>query len=575
MELLNFNKANCKHCYKCLRVCPVKAIKFKNDQANIVEERCIACGHCFIACPQNARKVKSDLESIKEAIHEGKKVVATVAPSYVGAFDLDKVEQMVYALKKLGFDVVEETAIGADVVASLYTQNINYENYKNIITTACPSSNFLIEKYFPSLIDYMLPIVSPMIAHGKMLKHAYGMDSYVIFIGPCIAKKVEANEPQHNDIIDAVMTFEELDNWFKEENIDLKNMKYAPFDNDSTGRGRRFPIEAGVLKSFITDDIKNCYDVININGVEDCIEILETLDNENVDGVCVELNACRGGCVNGPGMPKNDIKPYIRYKRVKDYVENETMNYSFEPVKIPEDIVFNKTFIDKTFYRPRASEEDIQNILRSLEKFSPEDELNCSACGYRTCREKAQAVYEGMAEISMCMPYMKSKAERLSNHIFENSPNAIFVIDRDLKVVEFNPVCEKMFRIKAEDIVENSISTIIDDEIFIKVRENKENVILQKVSYEQYGVVLLLNIIYIENEDAMLVIMTDITDEEKNKEELAKVKENTLNAAQNVIEKQMIVAQEIAGLLGETTAETKVILTKLKELILQEDGDID
>ena len=573
LELLNFDKANCQHCYKCLRVCPVKAIKFKNDQASIVEERCIACGHCFVECPQNARKVQTDLPFVKSAIKEGRQVVATVAPSYYGAFNLDRGEQIVTALKKLGFVYVEETAIGADIVSTLYEEELKSGKYNNIITTACPSANLLIEKYYPTLTKYMLPVVSPMLAHGKVLKHTYGMDSYVVFIGPCIAKKVEANEPQHDDIIDAVLTFEELDEWFLEEKIFLSKMKVTPFDERSTERGRAYPLDGGVLKSFIQDkgDIK--YDVVNVDGVEDCIDFLEILSSENITGICVELNACRGGCTNGPGMPKNNSNRYKREKRVKDYIKTRDTSFTYERIEVPEDIDFSKLFIDRSFPRPVITNAEIESILKSIDKYSKKDELNCSACGYSTCREKARAVIEGMAETSMCLPYMKSKAEKLSNHIFENSPNAILVLDNNLKVVEFNPICEKVFNISAEDIINCPISTIVDDNIFRKSKETKEDIIMQKIEYKKYGVVLLQNIINVENEEAMLVIMTDVTTSDRDREELRKLKENTLDAAQNVIDKQMRVAQEIAGLLGETTAETKVVLTKLKELVL-EDGDM-
>lgn len=573
MELLNFNKANCKHCYKCLRVCPVKAIKFKNDQASIVEERCIACGHCFIACPQNARKVKSDLNDIKEAIKEKRRIVATVAPSFVGSFSTDFAEKIVTVLKKLGIDYVEETAVGADIVANLYKKKLKEKNYKNIITTCCPSANFLIEKYFPSLTKYMFPIVSPMIAHGKLIKRVYGMDTFVIFIGPCISKKVEAKEAQHDDVIDAVMTFEELKEWVYESQLDIDNMEYTPFDRSSTERGRNFPLKGGVLGSFLDDHIRSKYDVMNIDGIDECIDMLNTLMKDDTEGLCVELNACREGCINGPGVPKDSLGKYERKRIVKRYVNYENENFTTDEIDIPEDIDFGKVFVDKSFYRPKADEATIQSILRSIDKFTPEDELNCGACGYSTCREKVQAVYEGMAEKSMCMPYMKSRAERLSNHIFESSPNAIFVVDEDLKVVEFNKVCEKIFNIKSGEIMGKPISVILDDEIFRKVIETQNNIILQKVYYKEYGMLFLQNIILIEKENALLVIMTDITDEEKSKEELVKIKENALQAAQDVIEKQMRVAQEIAGLLGETTAETKVVLTKLKELVLK-DGDV-
>ncbi|HHV45941.1 MAG TPA: 4Fe-4S binding protein [Tissierellia bacterium] len=574
MELLNFNKANCKHCYKCLRVCPVKAIKFKNDQAIIVEERCIACGQCFITCPQNARKVHSDIESVKKAIKSNLKVIATLAPSFIGTFSIANGEQMVGALKKLGFSYVEETAVGADIVAALYSKELENNKLKNIITTACPSSNFLIEKYYPELIEYMMPVVSPMIAHGKVLKSKYGEDSFVVFIGPCIAKKVEAYEFQDDNLIDACLTFEELDMWLKEENIDFSTVNPKPFDGKASDKGKNFPVGGGVLNSFVKKQFIDRYDFISIDGVEECINILNTLRTESIEGVCVELNACKGGCINGPGIPDDIHSSYIRRKKVMEYAG---LKESIPPIESPDYIRsmnFKRSFMNKAFYKPEALEKDIKDILRSIEKFSSSDELNCGACGYSTCREKAQAVYEGMAETSMCLPYMKNKAERLSNHIFESSPNAILIIDGNLNIVEFNPVCEKLFKVKAKDVLNKPISTIVDDDIFINVKAYQKDIISNKVYYPKYNATLLQNIIYIKDEDAMLVIMTDITSEEKNKKELMKLKENTLNAAQDVIDKQMRVAQEIAGLLGETTAETKVVLTKLKALVL-EDGDLE
>lgn len=573
MGLLNFNEANCKHCYKCLRVCPVKAIKFKNDQAEIIEERCIACGQCFLACPQNARKVKSSLEQVKEAIAQKKKVIATVAPSFAGAFDISESGKFVAALKRLGFYAVEETAVGADVVSLLYKDYTEKSTKKNIITTACPSANELIEKYFPSLIKYMIPVVSPMVAHGKMIKYFYGIDAFVAFIGPCVAKKVEAIDVQHDDVIDAVLTFEEMDNWLKEEKIDLNKLEPIPFDKTATKKGKLYPVNGGVANSFVDGRIREKYDVVTVNGIEQSIETLKAIDKGEIEGILLEINVCEGGCVNGSGMPIDGTSYLKRFLRVKKYVNSEDNYENSQKRKIPEDLLFSKGFVNKSIEKPKASEEEIKTIMRKMGKFTPQDELNCSACGYGTCREKAQAVYEGMAEISMCMPFMKSKAERLSNQIFENSPNSIFIVDNEMKVVEFNHVSERIFKIKADDIIGKPISTIIDDFDFYKVKENEKNIILKKVNYPQYDVIMLQNILYIKEQDVFLVIMIDITNEEKNRNELKKVKENALNAAQDVIQKQMRVAQEIAGLLGETTAETKVILTKLKNVVL-DDGDI-
>jgi len=551
----------------------VKSIKIKKDQASIVEERCIYCGNCFIECPQNLIRIKTDLPSVKSAIKEGRQVVASVSSSYFGVFDLDRGEQLVTALKELGFSYVEETAIGADIVSSLYECELKSNRYKNIITTTCPSVNFLIEKYYPSLIEYMLPIVSPMIAHGKMLKNTYGMDSYVVYIGPCIAKKMEVDEPQNDDFIDAVLTFQELEEWLSKEKIILSQKKTTPFDQRSTERGRAYALAGGVLKNFIKDKNDLRYDLVSVDGIEECIDFLDTMSSKDTMNVCVELNTCSGGCINGPCILKNNFNRYRREKRMKDYIKSRDTSFTYEQIKFTENIDFRKLFFNKSFPRPEITEEEIRDVLKSIDKYSIEDELNCSACGYSTCREKARAVLEGMAEISMCFPYINNKAERLSNHVFERSPNAIFVIDNNLNVLEFNPVCEKVFDISAEDIIGYPISKIFDDSIFEKARDTKEDIIVQKVNCEKYGVVFLQNIINIQNKGAMLVIMTDVTISDRDKKELRKIRENTLNAAQDVIDKQMRVAQEIAGLLGETTAETKVVLTKLKELVI-EDGDV-
>ncbi len=574
MKFLNFSEANCKNCYKCLRHCSVKAIKIKNGQANIVEERCIGCGQCLVVCPQEARNVKSDLSEVKEAIKNNEKVIATIAPSFAGAFDIKDGGEIVTALKKLGFTIVEETAIGAEVVADLYREYINNKSIENVITTSCPSANYLIEKYYPSLVKYMIPVVSPMVAHGKMIKHKYGMNSYVVFIGPCTSKKIEAANFQHSDIIDSVLTFEEILDWFKNEGINLSKLKPQAFDAQAHKKGRSFPIGGGVISSFFNKEIHDKYDFISVDGINECKDVFKSLVSGNLNNVCLEVNVCKGGCIGGPLMPKQETDYYKILRKVKDYIDKREDNNNEEQVYDTKGIDFSKKFFDRKLNEDEVSEEEITKILRAMGKYEKSDELNCGSCGYDTCREKAKAVYRGMAEMEMCLPYMRSKAENLNNVIVENSPNAIILVDNEMKVKEFNPTAERIFSIRAEEIIDKPLILLIDDDNFIKVKENKTSIIKQKVSYPEYGVVLMQNIIYLEKQNVILAFMVDITNEEMNKKELMRVKENTLDAAQSVIEKQMRVAQEIASLLGETTAETKIILTKLKQLTIGENGDI-
>lgn len=574
MGLLNFSTANCKSCYKCIRSCPVKAIKMKNDQAEIVEERCIACGQCLIVCPQHARDIESDLDKVKKALKENKKVLASIAPSFPAIGDFKSPLQLVEGLKNLGFSVVEETSIGAELVVDLYKDYIEHCKNRSIITTCCPSSNYLIQKYFPDLIENMIPIVSPMVAHGKILKHTYGMDSIVVFIGPCTAKKYEAIDFEHNGIIDAVLTFEELMEWFEDEGIDVNELSGMDFDRPSSCKGSRFPMAGGILSNYARNEEMMELEKIAVHGIEDCIEIFKSLQNGDLNNVLIEANICKGSCINGPGMPRNEEVLYKKHKRVKRYV----MEKSKDKLNNFDDVLnsskFTKLFFDKSIKKKLASEDEITKIMQNMGKYKKSDELNCGGCGYNTCREKAQAVYEGMAEVNMCIHFIRGKAESLTNVIFEHSPNAIILVDDELRVKEFNPTSEKIFKISAEDIKDKPISAIIDESSFRQVRNTGRGIFSNRVTYPEYGVVMLENIVYIENQNIILAIMNDVTLQEKNQKELAKVKERTLDAAQDVIEKQMRVAQEIASLLGETTAETKMILTKLKNITMDEVGDI-
>ncbi|MDF2521344.1 MAG: 4Fe-4S dicluster protein [Clostridia bacterium] len=573
MNLLNFSEANCRNCYKCLRTCSVKAVKIKNDQAGIVEERCIGCGQCLIVCPQNARNIQSDLQLVRNAIKENKKVIASIAPSFVGAFSFDEAQKMAVVLKTLGFQKAEETAGGADVVAELYKSAVESGKQESMITSCCPSANYLVEKYFPSLTKFLIPVVSPMLAHGKLLKKKYGYDSMVVFIGPCAAKKIEAVSFQHKETIDAVLTFEELSKWINDEGIDIDELTPQDFDGNASSRGAAFPIIGGVLKSFDADGSEKNYELLKVDGINECMEIFKAMEEGRVKGVCVEVNICRGGCLNGPGMPKNADSFFVRQKKVKEYLTKRKSQIVKSECEIPKNVDFSKVFVPRPIVRESIDPAAIKHILESMGKFEPGDELNCGGCGYNTCREKAQAVLEGMAEMNMCLPFMRGKAESVTNVIFENTPNIIMLIDEELKVKEINPTAEKLFGIKADYLKERPISIIMDDEHFRRVRDTKKPLLGQKVFYKNYGIVLQQNILYLEKQSMLLAIMSNNTMEEKQREELKRVKENALDAAQRVIEKQMRVAQEIASLLGETTAETKVTLTKLKEIAIQETGE--
>ncbi len=562
MAHINFSKANCKNCYKCLRSCPVKAIKFKNQQAQIVEERCIKCGHCLYNCPQNASFIQSDLYKVKQAIKLGKQVIASIDPSFLSYFpDMDE-QKVIAAIKKLGFNEVEESSIAIEAMDDIYSQYIKKSSSRILISTCCPSANYLVEKYYPELIKYLIPLDSPMVAHGKILKKNYGSDAYTVFIGPCVSRKFEAGDFKNANIIDAVLSFDEIHRWISGSNIDIASIKEEmPYKNYASpamgyhiGEG-----ESVSLKQLISE--KNM-DIISVNGINHCMEIFEELKDGKVQDVFVDVSACRGNCIGGPNLARESRDFFSRRKKVTNYVKNRGIVHNDKMT-----LSFSRSFFDKGISSVYVKEEDIQRVMKLMGKFDMHDELNCGVCGYSTCRDKARAVCLGMAEIEMCLNFMRGKAENITNVIFKNSPNIIMIIDENLNIVEINPAAERAFSVTGENIKGKNVSVIIDSSDIIQVKYNKENILGKRVEYPQYNGIFVQNIVYLEKHSIILVTMDDIMEEERNKIELMNVRENTLNAAQDVIEKQMRVAHEIASLLGETTAETKVTLTKLKKFI--------
>lgn len=579
MDYINFKKANCKNCYKCLRSCPVKAIKFKNHQAKIEMERCILCSRCVLVCPQNARKVVNYLDKVKKALNKKKKIVASIAPSFMGNFNVSH-GKIVASLKSLGIKYAEETALGADITTKLYKSFVKENKQDYYITTACPSVNLLVEKYYPELVKYMLPFMSPMTCHGKILKTIYGEDSFTLFIGPCTAKKAEHENYNFENSIDAVLTYEEYLNLLKEYNICIENLEPMEFDNKSLKLGSYYPMPGGIisnLKDELKDkNIKSFY----VDGVYACMDIFESIKRGHIKNSFIEASACVGSCIGGPEVITNNHEYYNKLEKVQNYIENR-QNYikSYENKADKQNnlksskLNFHRGFIDKSINKEIQYEEQIKNILKSMGKYSKEDELNCGVCGYNTCIDKANAILEGMAEPEMCLHFMRSKAENISNIIFENTVNCIIMVDSKLNIIEINPAAEKTFMLEKNLVKNKPINFLIREEDFIKVKKNKNNILGKKITINNYGLVFIESIIFIEKQNIFLLSLTDITEKEKNKKKLKTLKESSFSAAEEVIEKQMRVAQEIASLLGETTAETKITLTNLKRIVESSDDD--
>lgn len=568
MRILDFYPTNCKNCYKCVRHCSVKAIKMINDQAQIVEEKCIACGNCFLVCPQNARNIHSDLENVENAFQQGKKIIVSIAPSYIGVYD--EPYKLISVLKYLGAYLIEETAIGAEQVSKLYSEYIKTTKKNNAITTCCPTVNMMIQNYYPNLIKYLMPIDSPMVAHCKMIRKRHGNDAYIVFLGPCISKKCEAYGYQLSGVMDAVISFEEIDKLMESRNINISEFEESYPDLEGNYKGKKYPLDQGILSgiSHIVENSK--FTPATISGIDNLKKAFDALSNEEITNVLIEANSCEGGCIGGPAVPKKSRNIYVRKIRAKNKIqilkEKIYKNYTLED----KNLNYIRNFRNKQYIHPHFTEEEIKNVLEQTGKHDRSDELNCGACGYDTCRDKAISVLEGLSHPQMCMPYMRSEAEKISNIYFEYSPSIILIVDLDLNILDLNPVGEKAFNISVSSVKSQPLSSIIPDKDFKHVLRTEENMEGRKLNLEKYGLMVYERIIYLPKNKILFGILNDITNDELKKEQITNFKMNTLETADKVIEKQMRVAQEIAGLLGETTAETKSALLKLKKVVLEE-----
>ncbi len=571
MNIIEFKGAKCKHCYKCVRYCDVKAIMIKNERAEIIPERCVLCGHCLQVCPQSAKTLISDLDKVKYMISRGETVVASIAPSYMGLLKYSSIGQVNAALRKLGFSDVRETSEGAAFVTEEYNRLLEEGQMENIITTCCPSVNDLIEIYYPDLVPYMAPVVSPMVAHGMILRKEYGPNARIVFIGPCIAKKKEAADPRHPGYINAVLNFNDIEKWLSEEEITIADCESIPFEKLDPKVNRLYPVTNGVVNSVLaTKKRVDRYKKFYVHGTANCMELCESMVRGEISGCFIEMNMCAGGCIKGPTVQDESISRFKVKLEMEETIDREAPEESLMDT-MAEGLSFRKIFEDKRPQDPMPTEEDIQNILKMIGKNKPEDELNCSACGYPTCREKAIAVFQKKAELNMCIPYMHSKAESLSNLVMETSPNIVLIVNRDMMILECSNIVEQYFGKPRGEMLHTYLFEYIDPSDFQWVFDTRQNIHGKKVSYPEYNLATLQNIVYIEKEDAVLSTFIDITKQEEQAREDYGKKLDTIDLAQKVIHKQMMVAQEIAGLLGETTAETKTTLTKLCKSLL-EDG---
>ena len=553
---LTLKKSNCKNCYKCIRNCPVKAIRFSGDQAHIIADECILCGRCFVVCPQNAKEIVSEVEKVKVMIQSGEPVIASMAPSFIANYDGVGIDAMREGLQKLGFADVEETASGATMVKTDYERLVHEKQKPVIISSACASVNLLIQKHYPEMIKYLADTLSPMQAHCRAIKRR-NPEAKTVFIGPCVAKKDEAQ--RYPGIVDAALTFEELTECLEKENVRLEKK----VDSNPESLARIFPTVAGILRTMKDRDPE--YEYVAVDGIDNCIAALEDVAAGHVSNCFMEMSACKGSCVNGPVMEKyhpwfiTDYLSVTRYAGDKDF-----------PVEQPEISELSRRYDILEGMKDMPTERKIQEILSKMGKKKPSDELNCGTCGYDTCREKAIAIYQGKAEIEMCLPYLKEKAENFSNIIFDNTPNGLLVLNERLEIQQINPAACRIMNIRRpSDVLGSQIVTLLDPKPFLDALESRKSV-FQCAYLAEYDRYVEEQVLYDQSYRMLFCMLEDVSDEAAEREKKAEMRRQTTEVADKGVEKQMRIVQEIASLLGETAAETKIALTNLKESMRDE-----
>ncbi len=554
------NKSNCQDCYKCVRNCPVKAIKVIDGQATVNSEKCILCGTCVEICPTGAKDYQKDYQKVEEWLKSGEEVYLSIAPSYPLYFK-EKTQSWLRRLLKAGFKGISETALGAEIISHFTCQ---YLTKKEILfSSACPVIGLLLKKYYPNLLPYYAPIYSPLGAHARYLKNKWGKQIKVVFIGPCIAKKWEV---EIFSDIDASLTFEEsmwlLEDFNLSELSEESSEEPIEFCTEEARYGKLFPVHGGMIKTMVPDEEFLPINYIALDGIEDIIHFLDDFSEESFSKkpVFLEMLSCRDGCINGPIFRKNRVgnnnkavflhKVSLPIKPVSEEIFKIKVTREWQPTPIKE---------------PEFSEEEIRKVLIQMGKYRKEDELNCGACGYPTCREHAVAILKGYAEIRMCVSYMRKLAESKANALLKADPNGIVILNEHLEIITMNPAFIKMFKLD-ENELPKQISQIMPDEDFFEVLTKNFTIYNKMMTFPEIDLVTRVTIFPIENYRIIGAIFIDISDEISQKKEITYLSEITLKKANEVINKQMKTAQEMAKMLGDVTSETKILLYELIKL---------
>ncbi|HSV56166.1 MAG TPA: [Fe-Fe] hydrogenase large subunit C-terminal domain-containing protein [Magnetospirillaceae bacterium] len=565
MDILNpiyTEKAECQDCYKCVRACPVKSIRIEGGRASVVPELCVLCGRCVQVCPVGAKRVRDDLSRVRRFLEQGQPVTASLAPSFTAEYPGAGPERISVALRRLGFAAVSETALGADLVsekiARMLMEGSGTAGGRVLISSACPTVVEHIKKYHVRFADRVTEICSPLLAHARLLKREYGRETKVVFIGPCISKKRESD--LHKDILDAAITFQDLSAWLDSEGIrilDLVPGNEDRFQPARAAKGTLYPVDGGMIASIRKYETPPGVRWMCFSGIPEIDRALSGFSEAEIEGtVFLELLACPGGCVNGPCV-RSAQGTIAKRLRIQKHAETAADRGSFQGVALE-----SSWFVKPVPFRT-PDRDELEEALRKTGKHTVGDELNCSGCGYDTCRDFAAAMVDGRAEASMCVSNMRRLAQNKASGLLRSIPSGVVIVDQDLRIVE----CNRRFA----QILGTEMETVWDAKPGMEGAELCKLVPFHRYFREvldgadalerdmRFGRRVIHGTVFcIERGGFAGGVFQDITSPWIRKDRV-------VTQARKVIEKNLAVVQKIAFLLGENAAESEAILTSIIE----------
>lgn len=552
MSIIELKEKNCKNCHHCVRSCPTKSICFSKGIPEIIENECILCGNCYVVCPHDAKRVRSDVHLVKTWLKQGIPVHITLAPSFVAL--LQSKESLENHLISMGFTSVMETAKGAAQVSNEYQRLCQIGAMENIITTCCPVIVSLIKTRYPQLVSQLAPVKSPSRVAAQLIKEKYPQDK-VVFLGPCIAKIEESHQTSE---VDAVLTFDDLD--LLQTSADPVDQYFKDtFVNDIA---RSYPMTSGILATMMSHTGK--YQTMAVDGIESVMDCCEAIINHQIENVFIEMSACVGSCLNGPLLQHNKSAKW-KAQQVLVTHQKDKHFFHFKSLRHIEDN-YEPTPLVLQYHE----ESEIIRILQSLGKDEVSKELNCGACGYHTCREKAIAVLEHKADPYLCLPFALEQAQSISNQIIEYTPNGIIVLDESKQIIEINPAAKRYLKCTNFPVKNWPIQALLPSDELNEALNDLQEVRYFIKEYVDYEKTFDHACIPIGQKKFILLILMDLT-EKFNKEKMIKqYRASVMEVTQKVIDEQMQTVQEIASLLGETTAKSKIALLKLKKSVEDE-----